>query len=110
VFFECVGVPGVIDQMMVGAQRGCRFVIVGVCMEQDHLHPLTAIGKELSLQFVLAYTPEEFARTLRHIAEGEILVDPLITGRVGVSGVAQAFADLRSPERHAKILVEPWRE
>jgi threonine dehydrogenase-like Zn-dependent dehydrogenase len=109
VYFECVGVPGVIDQMMVGAERGCRFVVVGVCMEQDAIRPLLAIGKELNLQFVLAYTPEEFAETLGHLAEGRLLVDALITGRVGVEGVAQAFADLASPERHAKILVEPWR-
>jgi threonine dehydrogenase-like Zn-dependent dehydrogenase len=109
VFFECVGVPGVIDQMMVGAERGCRFVIVGVCMEQDTIRPLLAIGKELNLQFVLAYTAEEFAETLGHIAEGRLSVEPLITGRVGIDGVAQAFSDLRNPERHAKILVEPWR-
>lgn len=110
VFFECVGIPGVIDQMMVGAQRGCRFVIVGVCMEQDHIRPLLAVTKELNLQFVLGYTPEEFAATLGYIAEGQLPVDPLITGRVGIGGVAQAFADLKNPERHAKILVEPWRE
>lgn len=109
VYFECVGVPGVIDQMMVGAERGCRFVIVGVCMESDPIRPLLAIGKELSLQFVLAYTPEEFAATLHHIAEGEIPVAPLITGHVGVDGVAQAFEDLKNPEAHAKIVVEPWR-
>jgi threonine dehydrogenase-like Zn-dependent dehydrogenase len=109
VFFECVGVPGVIDQMMVGAERGCRFVIVGVCMEQDHIRPLLAIGKELNLQFVLGYTPEEFARTLGLIADGTFDVDPLITGKVGVEGVADAFRDLGNPEAHAKILVEPWR-
>jgi threonine dehydrogenase-like Zn-dependent dehydrogenase len=109
VYFECVGVPGVIDQMMVGAERGCRFVIVGVCMESDPIRPLLAISKELSLQFVLAYTPEEFAATLHHIAEGEIPVAPLITGHVGVDGVAQAFQDLKNPEAHAKIVVEPWR-
>jgi threonine dehydrogenase-like Zn-dependent dehydrogenase len=33
----------------------------------------------------------------------------LITGHVGVDGVAQAFTDLGSPERHAKILVHPGR-
>jgi len=64
VFFECVGVPGVIDQMMVGAERGCRFVVVGVCMEPDQIRPLLGITKELNLQFVLAYTPEEFADLL----------------------------------------------
>jgi threonine dehydrogenase-like Zn-dependent dehydrogenase len=107
-FFECVGVPGVIDQMMVGAERGCRFVIVGVCMESDPIRPLLAIGKELNLQFVLGYTPEEFAATLGHIAEGRIPVNPLITGHVGIGEVARAFRDLKNPEAHAKIIVEPW--
>ncbi len=109
VFFECVGVPGVLDQMMAGAQRGCRFVVVGVCMAQDVVRPLLAITKELNLQFVLGYTPEEFAATLQLIAEGRLPVDPLVTGAVGIEQVPAAFADLKNPERHAKILVEPWR-
>jgi hypothetical protein len=32
----------------------------------------------------------------------------LITGRVGLDGVKGAFADLANPERHAKIIVEPF--
>jgi threonine dehydrogenase-like Zn-dependent dehydrogenase len=107
VVFECVGVPGVIDHLMAAAPRGTRIVIVGVCMEADTIHPMLGISKELNLQFVLGYTPEEFAATLDHIAEGRIPAAPLITGRVGLDGVAQAFEDLGSPERHAKILVEP---
>jgi threonine dehydrogenase-like Zn-dependent dehydrogenase len=110
VAFECVGVPGVIDQMMVAAPRGARLVIVGVCMEPDTIHPLRGISKELSLQFVLGYDGDEFAATLRHIADGAIPAAPLITGTVGVDGVAGAFTELASPERHAKIVVEPWRD
>ena len=109
VIFECVGVPGVIDQIMAGAPPNARVVVVGVCMERDQIEPMFGINKELNLQFVLGYTPEEFAATLRHIAEGELPVEPLITGKVGVEGVARAFEELASPERHAKILVEPWR-
>jgi threonine dehydrogenase-like Zn-dependent dehydrogenase len=109
VVFECVGVPGVLDQIMAAATRGARIVVVGVCMEPDTIHPLYGISKELSLQFVLAYTAEEFAQTLRHIADGALPVTALITGAVGLDGVAGAFADLASPDRHAKILVEPWR-
>lgn len=110
VIFECVGVPGVIDQILRGAPRGARVVVVGVCMEPDPIRPLFGIQKELNVQFVLGYTPEEFAGTLRHIAEGEIPVEPLVTGRVGVGGVPDAFEELGRPDRHAKILVEPWRE
>ena len=49
-------------------------------------------------------------RTLYALAEGKIPAETLITGHVGVDGVPQAFDDLASPERHAKILVEPWRK
>src|SRR5207244_1315820 len=106
VVFECVGVPGVLDQIMAAAPRGSRIVVVGVCMEADAIHPMLGIVKELSLQFVLGYTQEEFAATLGHIAEGRIPTTPLITGRVGIDGVAQAFEALASPERHAKIVVQ----
>jgi threonine dehydrogenase-like Zn-dependent dehydrogenase len=109
VVFECVGVPGVIDQIMAAAPRYSRIVVVGVCMEADTIHPMFGIGKELNVQFVLGYTAEEFSATLHHIAEGAIRVEPLVTGHVGLEGVAQAFADLASPERHAKIMVDPGR-
>ena len=109
VVFECVGVPGVLDQIMAASPRGTRIVVVGVCMEADTIYPMLGISKELNLQFVLGYTPAEFAASLNHIAEGRIPVAPLITGKVGVEGVARAFEALASPERHAKILVEPWR-
>jgi threonine dehydrogenase-like Zn-dependent dehydrogenase len=109
VIFECVGVPGLIRALMAAAPPQARLVIVGACMEQDHIEPIYGINRELSLQFVLGYTSDEFATTLSHLAEGKLNVEALITEKVGVEGVAQAFTDLASPETHAKILVEPWR-
>jgi threonine dehydrogenase-like Zn-dependent dehydrogenase len=109
VLFECVGVPGLLDQMMKDAPREARIVVAGVCMEDDRIRPTLGIYKELSVQFVLGYQPDEFAGTLGDIAEGRIPVEPLVTAKVGVDGVAGAFRTLASPEQHAKILVEPWR-
>ena len=62
--FECVGVPGLIQQTFEKAPRDAQIVVVGVCMELDTIEPMFGIVKELSLQFVLGYTPEEFARSL----------------------------------------------
>ena len=107
VVFECVGVPGVIANIFEKAMRRTRIVVVGVCMERDHIEPMLAINKELSVKFVLAYSPEEFAATLGHLAEGRIDASPLVTGRVGLEGVAAAFDELKTPGVHAKILVEP---
>ena len=84
-------------------------VVVGVCMEEDRFHPLVPISKELNLQFVLGYTQDEFAATLRALADGEFEPDAFLTGRVGVDGVAGAFETLGVPDRYVKILVEPWR-
>jgi threonine dehydrogenase-like Zn-dependent dehydrogenase len=109
VIFEAVGVPGMIDQAMRVAPRDTRIVVVGVCMQQDHMQPMIGILRELSVQFVLGYTPEEFAATLDVIAAGALDLDPLVTGTVGVDDVPQAFVDLANPEAHAKILVEPGR-
>jgi threonine dehydrogenase-like Zn-dependent dehydrogenase len=109
VLFECVGVPGVIDQLLRDAPPQSRIVVAGVCMEDDRIRPFFGINKELCVQFVLGYTPDEFARTLQALAEGRIDVAPLITGRTGIDGVADAFRTLANPAEHAKILVEPGR-
>ena len=107
VVFEAVGVPGIIDDILLRARPGTRLVVAGVCMQPDTLHPFFAIAKEINVQFVLAYNPEEFAATLRALAEGEIDATPMITGEVGLDAVGAAFDDLADPERHCKILVTP---
>ena len=109
VIFECVGVPGLIQQVFEQAPRDARIIVAGVCMEPDTIEPMFAIFKELSLQFVLAYTPEEFSRSLHLLAEGKVDAGALITSKVGLDGVKGAFEALANPERHTKILVEPWR-
>jgi threonine dehydrogenase-like Zn-dependent dehydrogenase len=107
--FECVGIPGLLQQLFEGAPRDARIVVVGVCMETDRSEPMLGIMKELNVQYVLGYTPDEFAHALRLIAEGQVDAASLVTATVGVDGVATAFADLANPERHTKIIVEPWR-
>jgi threonine dehydrogenase-like Zn-dependent dehydrogenase len=107
--FECVGVPGLLQQVFEGAPRDARVVVVGVCMETDRSEPMLGIMKELNVQYVLGYTPDEFSASLRMLAEGQVDAASLVTGRVGIDGVAQAFNDLASPEAHTKIIVEPWR-
>lgn len=109
VVFECVGVPGMIEHVVANAPLLTRVVVVGVCMGQDSFRPSMAINKEIDLRFVFAYDPSEFHQTLQWIASGKVDVRPLVTGTVGLDGVAGAFADLADPERHAKILIDPTR-
>lgn len=107
VIFEAVGIPGMIDDAMRMAPRGSRILVVGACMQQDRIHPMVGIGRELSLQFAFGYEPAEFAAALQKIAEGRIDLTPWLTGEVSIEGVPQAFVDLANPESHAKIMVVP---
>src|SRR3954469_13707853 len=107
VIFECVGVPGVIESIVDGAPLFSRVVVVGVCVGEDRFKPAMAINKEIDLRFVIGYTPLEFRDTLHMLADGKVDPRPLVTGTVGLDGVAAAFDALGDPEAHAKILVDP---
>jgi threonine dehydrogenase-like Zn-dependent dehydrogenase len=107
VIFEAVGVPGMINEAMRVAPRNTRILVVGVCMQQDHIHPMLGIKGELNIQFALGYEPLEFSSALAAIADGKVDLSAWITGSVDIDGVPKAFTDLASPEAHAKILVKP---
>jgi threonine dehydrogenase-like Zn-dependent dehydrogenase len=107
VIFDAVGAPGIIDDVLRRAPMASQLVVAGVCMPPDTVHPLYASAKQINVQFVFAYSPKEFAHTLRAIAEGEIDVAPMITGEVGLDGLQGAFEELGNPETHCKIMVTP---
>lgn len=107
VVFEAIGVPGIINDAMRDAPPQTRVVVAGVCMETDTMVPFYGIGKELQINFVVGYDPMEFGESLRSIAEGVYDVSPMMTGSVGLDGVAGAFADLGDPDEHCKIIVTP---
>jgi 2-desacetyl-2-hydroxyethyl bacteriochlorophyllide A dehydrogenase len=107
VVIDAIGVPGIIDGAMKQAPRRSQIVVVGLCMETDGFWPAIGVNKELTISFVLGWTPEEFGDTLAGIADGRLDVGPLVTGEVGLDGVAEAFATLAHPDHHAKILVRP---
>ncbi|KUI31302.1 alcohol dehydrogenase [Mycobacterium sp. IS-1742] len=107
IVFECVGLPGMIDGIIAAAPLQSRVIVVGVCMGEDRFRPTLANAKEIDLRFVFAYTPLEFRDTLHLLAEGKLDASALVTGTVGLDGVATAFEVLGSAEAHAKILIDP---
>ncbi|MCX6482104.1 MAG: zinc-binding dehydrogenase [Mycobacterium sp.] len=107
VIFECVGVPGMIDGVLAAAPLNSRVIVVGVCMGTDQIRPTMALSKEIDMRFVFGYTPLEFYDTLHMLADGKVDASPLLTGKVGLGGVATAFEALGDPDRHAKILIDP---
>lgn len=107
VVFECVGTPGMLDTAMAEAPHGGQVVVLGVCQQPDTIRPLLGIAKELTIQFVLAYTPADFDAVIELLSAGRIDVRPLITEVVDLAGLPAAFEALRVPSQKCKVLLEP---
>lgn len=107
IIFECVGVPGLIQSLINEAPPASRIIIAGVCMAEDRFEPAIAINKQIGLQFVFGYEPDEFAACLRNIADGKIEVGAYLTGRVDLDGVENAFKALSQDPAQIKIMVRP---
>ena len=107
VVFECVGIPGMLRQCIDIAPLHGRVVVVGACRQEDAFVPRVALRKELTLQFVLGYTRDEFALVLDMLASGRIDAAPLITDVIGLDALPEVFERLRRPNPQAKVLIDP---
>jgi (R,R)-butanediol dehydrogenase/meso-butanediol dehydrogenase/diacetyl reductase len=107
VIFECVGVPGLIQQTIDLSRARGTIVVVGVCMKEDAIIPISAILKELRLQFVLGYQEDDFAKVLDFLQAGKINAKSMVTDRVSLENLPDAFEGLRQPGNQIKLMIQP---
>ena len=107
VVFECVGIPGMIEEAVMQARLFGRVVIVGACMEPDRLRPMLALQKEVTMQFTLGHTREDFRFVIDGLARGTIRPAPLVTGIAGFDDFPRAFDALRTAGDACKLLLKP---
>ncbi len=102
--FECVGVPGLIQQCIEMAPRHCRIVGVGVCEQADSFMPFMALVKELQFQFAIAYTRDDFETVIAMLAQARIDASAMVTDIIPLEEMPAAFEALRTPSRQCKVL------
>ena len=108
VIFEAVGVPGMLQSLIADGPPHSRIVVVGVCMHTDTIEPFMAVTKEMELRFSFGYTPDEFAATLRRLADGRARA-PSSWSPPRSTWPAHPAPSTRCarPGEHGKILVTP---
>jgi (R,R)-butanediol dehydrogenase/meso-butanediol dehydrogenase/diacetyl reductase len=105
--FECVGRPDVVHQLSLVVDRGARILSAGMCMAPDNFMPLVFGTKELSMQFVSYYTHQNYQLTVDMLAAERIDPLPMVTDRISLDALPDAFEALRQPSTECKVLVEP---
>jgi len=106
VIFECVGAPGLIGATMMDAPRHAKIVVAGVCQQPDTIMPLIGIVKEIAIQFVFGYRPEDFDYVIAMIAADRVNVEHMITDIVDLDTLPAAFEALRHPTHQCKVMLE----
>ena len=105
--YECVGLPGMLAQIIAAAPFDGRIVMGGYCMEEEKLFSFVAQNKRLNVQFAGGEEPQDMETALRGIGDGSIDVQPWLGARIGLSGVAQAMAEMSGPGAPVRTVVDP---
>lgn len=77
-----------------------------MCEQPDTIMPISAMIKELALQFVVAYTRDDFDTAIAMLAQGRIDASPMVTSTVTLDEMPAAFEALRTPSEQCKVLTQ----
>jgi (R,R)-butanediol dehydrogenase/meso-butanediol dehydrogenase/diacetyl reductase len=105
--FECSGEAGMIDRLIYALPRGAKIMAVGANVQDDVIRPWVAIYKSIIINFQNGDTTDAYPITLDRIASGTLDTEGMITGRVSLEGVADAFRELEDASEHVRIIVMP---
>ena len=108
VVFECVGVPGVLDAIFRGCERGTRIFSAGGPPQGDQLHTMVAKRKGLNVQFGGGPSVTHWNEAFEEVCSGRLDVRPMFGWTVDLTGTPQAIQDARSAQGPARIIVKPF--
>jgi threonine dehydrogenase-like Zn-dependent dehydrogenase len=103
--FECVGSPGMFNQVVNGAPAAAKVVLVGVCLTPDAVDLDLLTHKELDVRGSFGCSPTEYRQTLLDIGEGRVEAAAIITGTTSIGGLPRVIAELGGSNDHGKIVV-----
>ncbi len=106
VVFECIGVPGTIDEAIRYVRKGGRVVVIGACGQPDNFTPMRALRREVDVRFSSGADLREFQTVMALMASGRVSTEPMITHTVAIDDLPRAFAQLSRPNDQCKVMLE----
>lgn len=105
--YECVGKPGLLNQIINGVGFGARIVMGGFCLEPEEIYVPSAQSKRLKINFACGEESQDMELALRSIADGRIDVRPWLGTRIGLGGVGDALEKMNDPSTPVRTVVDP---
>ncbi|WP_029111047.1 zinc-binding dehydrogenase [Mycobacterium sp. URHD0025] len=105
--YECSGRAGTLNSLTHTLPWGSRIQVVASPFAEETIIPVVAQMRQIAINFGHGPYDRAYELVLARLADGEIDAEAIITGRVGLDGLDDAFEALRDPDAHVKILVLP---
>jgi len=105
VIFECVGLPGILKQIINFAPPNARIMVSGTGMKPEEITVVDAALKHLQLSFTFGYEAEEITWILEALAKGEIDPSPLLSTGVSLNELPAMFETLKQPNSECKVVM-----
>ncbi|MGA2399200.1 MAG: zinc-binding dehydrogenase [Steroidobacteraceae bacterium] len=107
--YECVGLPGLLAQIIAAVAFEARIVMGGYCMEAEQFYVFAAQNKRLTVHFAAGEEQQDMELALGAIADGRIDIRPWLSERIGLGAVAEAVAQMSGPLAPIRNVIDPRR-
>jgi (R,R)-butanediol dehydrogenase/meso-butanediol dehydrogenase/diacetyl reductase len=107
VVFECVGVPGLIEQAVSQVRPRGTILLLGLCTRPDTFNSFAMLSKEVRLVTSAFFTVPEYRTSLDALAEGAIEPRLLVTDTISLADTPEVFESLKHRTSQCKVLIAP---
>lgn len=107
VVFECVGIPGLIDQAVQQVRNRGTILLLGLCTRPDPINSFAMLQKEVRLVTSAFFTRQEYEAALDALAQGAIEPRLLVTDTISLADTPAVFESLKRRTHQCKVLIAP---
>ena len=103
--FEATGAPALVGAALDLVRPAGTVVLIALYEKRAELDPTVIVQKELTVRGSAIYTPEEFQEAIVLLASGRAKGQPLITHRLGLEELGEAFEAQMEKDAAIKVMV-----
>jgi (R,R)-butanediol dehydrogenase/meso-butanediol dehydrogenase/diacetyl reductase len=107
VVFECVGIPGLVDQAVQQVRNRGTILLLGLCTRPDTFISFAMLSKEVRLITSAFFTVPEYEAALSALDSGAMEPRLLVTGTISLGETPDVFESLKRRTSQCKVLIAP---
>ncbi len=107
IVFECVGIPGLIEQAVHQVRNRGTILLLGLCTRPDTFNSFAMLSKEVKLVTSAFFTVPEYEASLDALAQGAIEPRLLVTDTIALAETPEVYESLKRRTNQCKVLIAP---